>query len=122
MVVQISALAMFNLWKQLAVCDAVAAQLIGHDHSRHVLQALEQSFDESFRGIGIPPRLNEDIEDDAVLIHGTPKIVLYSLDANEHLVQVPFVPWSWPATAPASGKGLAKFFAPAPDRFVGDDD
>ena len=83
---------MFNPGKQMTLCHAVASQLIGHDHSRHVSQALEQTFEESLRSFGISPRLNEDVEYDAVLIHGTPKIVLDSLDTNEHLVEVPFVP------------------------------
>jgi hypothetical protein len=33
--VQISALPVFNLWTQLALCHAVALELVGHDHSRH---------------------------------------------------------------------------------------
>ena len=39
-VVQISALAMFYRGKELAVCHAVASQLIGHDHARDILKAL----------------------------------------------------------------------------------
>jgi hypothetical protein len=30
---------MFNLEKQLALGNAVASQLIGHDHARHVIKA-----------------------------------------------------------------------------------
>jgi hypothetical protein len=39
-IVQISALSMFDLWKELAVGHAVASQLVGHDHPRHILKAL----------------------------------------------------------------------------------
>jgi hypothetical protein len=76
---------MLNLRKQLAVCHAVASQLIGHDHARHILQALQQPSEESLRGFGIPPRLNKDVEHGAVLIHGAPKVVLYALDPNEEV-------------------------------------
>jgi hypothetical protein len=31
--------------------------------------------------------LNEDVEYDTVLIHGTPKIILRALDPDEHLVK-----------------------------------
>ena len=33
--------------------------------------------------------LNEDVEHNAGLIHGAPKIVLHAPDPDEHLVQVP---------------------------------
>jgi hypothetical protein len=71
-VVQIPTLSMFNLGKQLAVCHAVASQLVGHDHARHILKALQQPSKKASGGVGIPPWLNEDVEHDPVLIHGTP--------------------------------------------------
>jgi hypothetical protein len=83
---------------------------------------LSNRLKKSDRGLGVPPRLNEDVEYDADLIHGPPKIVLHTLDTNEYLVEVPFVPGPWPAAAQAAGKALAKFPTPTPHRFVGDDD
>ena len=38
-IVQISALSMFYIWKQLALSHAVASQLIGYDHAWHILKA-----------------------------------------------------------------------------------
>src|ERR1700692_1522970 len=105
---------MLNLRKQLALRHTVASQLIGHDHARHILQALQQPPEKAFGGFGIAAWLNEDIEHDAVLIHGTPKIVLHSLDPHEYLVQVPLIPRSWPTAAQAFGEALAEFLAPAP--------
>ena len=95
---------MFDLGKAFAVCDAVASQLVGHDRTRHILNALQQSSEESFGGFGIPPRLNEDVEHDAVLIHGTPKIMLHALDPDEHLIKVPLIPRLWPTAAKALAK------------------
>src|SRR4030088_2296983 len=100
---------MFNLGKQLAVCHAVASQLVGHDHARHILKALQQPPEKAFGGFGIPPWLNEDVEHDAVLIHGTPKIMLHSLNPDEYLVEVPLVTGSWASAAKAFGKALAEF-------------
>jgi hypothetical protein len=37
------------------------------------------------------PVLNKDVEHNAVLIHGTPEIVLHTLDPDEHLVEIPLV-------------------------------
>lgn len=103
------------------MCDTVASQLIGHDHSRHVLQALEQPFEESLRGLGIPPRLNEDVEYDAVLVHHTPEIMLDALDSNKHFIKVPFVTGARTTAAQAAGKALAEFLAPAPNGLIRDD-
>src|ERR1700676_4601965 len=113
---------MFNLGKQLALCDAVASQFIGHDHARHILQAFQQPSKESFGCFGIPPRLNEDVEYDAVLIHGTPRIVPHALNPDEHRVPVPLVAGPRTASAQAVGKGLAEFLAPPTYRLMGDDD
>jgi hypothetical protein len=121
-VVQIPALSMFNLGKDLALRYAVASQLVGHDHPRHVLQALQQPAKEALGGFGIPPLLHENVEYNTILIHGAPEVVLHPLDANEHLVHVPLVPRSWPPTAQTVGEALAELLAPAPHRLIGNDD
>ena len=90
---------MFNLGKQLALGHAVASQLISHDHARDILEALQQPSKEVLRGFSASPWLNQDVEHNAVLIHGTPKIVLHALDPDEHLVRMPFV--AGPRTAAA---------------------
>ena len=110
---------MLGIGKQHALSDAVASQLIGYDHARYILKALQQAPEESLRGLSIPPWLNEDVEHDAVLINGTPQIVLHSLDPDEHLVEVPFVSWPWPAAAYTTGMGLAELLAPAPHSLIG---
>jgi hypothetical protein len=61
------------------------------------------------------------VEHHAFLIHCAPKIVLYTLDPDEHLVQMPLISKPWPSVAQAVDKALAKFLAPAPHRLIGDD-
>ena len=112
---------MFDRGKKLAVCDAVAWQFVGYDHARNIMKALQQSSEESLRSFGIPPRLNDDVQHDAVLNHGAPKIMLHALDPDERLVQMPFVAKPWPEAAQTVGKGLAELPAPAPHRLIGDD-
>ena len=75
-----------------------------------------------FAAFGIAPRLNEDVEHDAILIDGAPEIMLHALDPDEDLVHVPLVPWPWPAASQAVGETRAEFLAPASHRLVGDDD
>jgi hypothetical protein len=121
-IVQISALSMLDAGKQLTLSDAIAPQLVGHDHPRYVLQTLQKPLEEALRGGGIAPGLNEDLEHHAILIDGTPEIVLHASDSDENLVQVPLVPRSRPAAAQAASETRAEFLAPASYRLVGDYD
>jgi hypothetical protein len=105
----------------MAPCHAVASQLVGHDHPRHILQTLEQAPEETPGGCGIAPHLNEDVEYNTLLIYGAPQIVLHALDPDEHLVKVPLVARPWPAAAHTIGKALTEFLAPAPNGLIGDD-
>jgi len=113
---------MFNLGKQLPLSHTVASQLVSHDHARHILKAFQQAPKEAFGCLGIPPWLNEDVEHDAILIHGTPKIVLHALNPDEHLIKVPLVTGLWTTAAQAIGKALAELLAPAPNGLIGDND
>src|SRR4029077_9189885 len=113
---------MFDRRKDLTLRHAVASQLIGHDHPRHILQALQQSAKEALGGFATPPLLHENVEYNTILIHCAPEVVLHPLDANEHLVHVPLVPWSWPGAAKTVREALGGLPAPAPHRFIGDDD
>src|SRR5271166_218191 len=104
---------MLNIWKQVALRHAVASQLVGDDHPRH-LQALQQAFEETLGGFAIAPVLHENVEHNAVLIHGAPKIMLHTPDPDKHLIEVPLVSRLWPAATQAVGEALAEFSAPAP--------
>jgi len=111
---------MFYLGKQLAPRDTVASQLISHDHAWHVLKAFQQAAKEALRGLGVPPWLNQDVKHNAVLIDGTPKIVLHALDPDEHLVHVPLVSRPWSAASQAARESLAELLAPLTNRLIGD--
>jgi hypothetical protein len=121
-VVQIPALPVFDAGKQMALRDTVAFQLVSHDHPRHILQAVQQSSEETLGSVGITPILNQNVEHDAVLIHSAPEILLDALDSDEDLIKVPLVPGPWPAMAQAAGKRLVEFLAPSPHGLIGDDD
>jgi hypothetical protein len=68
----------------------------------------------------IPPWLNEDVEHDAVLIHGAPQIVLHALDPDAHFIKVPSVAGPRTTTTQSFGKALAEFLAPVPNGLVGE--
>jgi hypothetical protein len=111
---------MLDLRKQLAFRHAVAPELVGHDHPRHIVQTLQQAPEETLGCFPVAAFLNQDVEHHAILIHGAPKIVLHTLDPDEHLVQVPLIPRPLPSVAQAVGKALAEFLAPPPHRLIGD--
>src|ERR1700709_443125 len=102
--------------------DAIAAQLVGHNHPRLILPTRQQPFEEALGCLAIAPRLNEDIEHNAILIDGAPEVVLHALDADEDLVHVPLVARPWPTPPQAVGETRSELLAPASHRLVGDDD
>ena len=101
---------------------AVGSELVGHDGGWSDALLLQEFSHQLERRLAVSPWLNEDVEHDAVLIDGTPQIMLHSLDPDEHLIDVPLVPGSWSAAAKAFCEGLAKLLAPPTNRLIGDDD
>jgi hypothetical protein len=65
----------------------VASQFVRHDLARFIPVTFEQSLEEALGGLAIPARLREYINHFAILIDGTPKIVLLTLDFHKHLVE-----------------------------------
>jgi hypothetical protein len=115
-------LSVLHAEKQLTLSDAIAPHLVGHNHPRYILQTPQKLLEEALRGVGITPGLNEDVEHNAILIDGTPEIVLHASDSDEDLDHVPLVPWPWPAAAQAVGETRAEFLVPASYRLIGDHD
>jgi hypothetical protein len=63
-IVEVAALSMLDVRRQASLHHSIASQLVGYDHSRHLLQALQQSLEEPLSGFPIAPLLDQDIEDD----------------------------------------------------------
>ena len=98
-VVQIPMLPMSNAGHHDPFRRAVAAQLVRNDHARLASGGPQQLAKEPDRGKAIPLRLHEDVEDNTVLIDGSPEIVSDAVDLEEDFVQMPFVAGS---SAPSS--------------------
>ena len=67
-------------------------------------------------------RLHEDVDDIAVLVDGTPKILPLSLDGDEDLVQVPYVSQASLSALQSTSVLRTEFDAPKSDRFIGNRD
>ena len=70
----------------------------------------------------VPPRLHQDVEDVAVLIHGAPQILLPTVDRHEELVEMPGVAERPAPVAESSGVGAPERQAPLSNGLVGDRD
>jgi len=107
-VVEIAALPVLDTGQDLALGRAIAAELVGHDHARNILQALEQLAEEPFSSFGIAPALDQDVEHVAVLVHGAPKAKHLARDADQHTVELPFVARLRPAPLQCVGEQPAE--------------
>ena len=75
----------------------VAEQLVGDHSSRDTALSFQQLAEESDGRPPIAPGLDQDVDHVAVLVHGTPQVLLPPLDFDEYLVQIPGV--AHPASA-----------------------
>ena len=80
-VIEIAALPVLDLRQQGTLGSFVAFQFVGHDDTRHKLQALQQSLEKAFSGFAIAASLNENAEDDAMLVNRAPQIMKFALNA-----------------------------------------
>ena len=53
MIVEVAALSVLDLGQQVALRHPTASQLVGDDHSRHILQTLQQTLEEPLGGFRI---------------------------------------------------------------------
>jgi hypothetical protein len=69
-IILISALSVPHVGELLTLSDAVAPQLVGHDHPRDTLQTLQKPAEEALCDTGIVPVLNKNVEHNTILIDG----------------------------------------------------
>ena len=102
----------------LSLGRGVALQLVGDQHTRCATLLLEELAQQSFGGLLVAPALDENIENEAVLVNGTPQPTLFPGDADDDLIEMPFVATARRAPTDAVGKFPAEFEPPLPDRLV----
>jgi hypothetical protein len=73
-----------HVGQDLAPGDAVAAQPVGDDALRLLLQSGQQALEEAL-GRGRPP-LHQDVEHDPVLVYRAPEVVQHTVDPQVHLI------------------------------------
>jgi len=118
-VIEIATLPMFHAGQDLALRGAVALQLVRNDDARHVQQALQQLAEKLLRRLLVASALHEDIEDVVVLVDSAPEVVALPVDGQEHLIQVPLVPWLGASVLQLIRVVLPKLQTPLADGLMG---
>ena len=78
-------------WEDFSVRRRVASQLVGNELQRWCLLLLQDLAKEAFGGSLVSVTCDQDVDNIAVLVHGSPKIVAFATDRDEQLVDVPDV-------------------------------
>jgi len=83
---------------------------------------LEELSEERFRCALVTSALDKNIQDVAILIHGSPQVVALVIHRQKDLVEVSCIPRLRAATMQLIGIGLPKLPIPFADCFIGHDD
>ena len=80
--------------EDLSVRSGVASKLVGHELPRWPSLVFQNLAKETFGGSPVAVACDQDIEDIAILVGCSPKIMTLAADRDEQLVDVPDVPES----------------------------
>ena len=76
-VIEALVLAMLDPGHDLPLGRGVALQLVGDEHTRGSTLLLEELEEQAFGGLLAGPALNQDIQNETVLVDGTPEPMLF---------------------------------------------
>jgi hypothetical protein len=98
--------------------STIALQFVGDDPQRFLSLTPHQSAEEPLGCVPIATRLQQNIDDITVLIHGTPKVLLLAVDSDKEFVQIPHIaeatltPFQFPNVV------WTELLTPASNRFI----
>src|ERR1700752_2314463 len=118
-VVEALVLPVLNAGYNLPLGGAIAAQLVGDQHTGRSQVLLEQLAEQALGGLLVATALHEDVENEPLLVDRAPEPMLLAGDGDDDLIQVPLVAALGRAPPNAVGELAAKFQTPLPDRLIG---
>jgi hypothetical protein len=87
-VVQVSVLSVLYAREYVPLRSPIAFELIRDNDSWDVGQPLEELAEERLGRVLVAPPLHQDVEDVALLIHGAPEVVAFTVDSQHHFIEV----------------------------------
>ena len=121
-VVRVAVRAVGYRWHHQPVRGRITPQLIGDQTAGETALSLQQLPEEPNGGAPIPSRLDQDIEDVAVFVYGSPQVLLAAVECDEQLIEMPRISEA-PASLPKSSSiRTAERSTPPSDRLIGDRD
>jgi hypothetical protein len=84
--VQVSVLSVLYAREHVPLRSPIAFELIRDDDSWDVGQPLEELVEELLCSVLVAPPLHQDAEDIAILIHGAPEVVAFTVDRQKHFI------------------------------------
>ncbi len=80
-----------NGWEDLSVGSRIASKLVGNELPWWAPLVFQNLAEEALSGSAVSVACDQNIQDVAVLVHLSPKIMAFAADGDEHLVHVPDV-------------------------------
>ena len=117
-IVQVPVVSVINTRHHHPFCRSVAAELVSNDDARHASSRSQELAKEEHGCEAITLSLDQNVENNAMLIDGSPKVVSDAVDFEKDLVQMPLVTRAGTPSPQAISELLAELVAPAPDCFV----
>ena len=108
-----------NARQDRSLRSTIALQFVGDDPERFFTLTSHQSAEEPLGCLLIATRLQQNVDDITVLVNGTPKILLLTVNPDEQFVQIPSVPETTLLFLETPSKVGSEFPAPSPDGFIG---
>jgi hypothetical protein len=90
-IIQPFVLTVLHARQDFAFRRAITLQLISDDDARNVLRPFEKLVEKAFGSFLVASALHQNVQDIAVLIHGSPQVMFLATDREEDLVQMPLV-------------------------------
>src|SRR5512136_1568645 len=104
---------------QLAQRCAVGSELVGHDGGWSDAVLFQQFPHQLERRLAVSPRLNQDVQDLAFAVHGTPDVQLSAVDGDKHFVEMPLHVRPRSCLSQLACNDGAELQSPTADRLVG---
>src|SRR6266849_611002 len=101
----------------------VAGKLVGdHDPRLGARLAVKHTTQEALGGYLIAPLLDQNVQNDSVLVDGSPQSVTFATDLQRNFVQMPLVAGSHSSSTQPCRKCGSELGAPLADGLMADDD